>query len=268
MKSLLLCSAILSGAVLYSSCSHKLMPEGHFQDTPVIVDGRINDWGLPLRFSNPEYSMQYAVTHDNKNFYVCIYSKYESMQMRILKAGMTIYFDPKGKKDKKMSLVFPIKKPVDPAENRNGNPIRSGDLKSEIDELLLQSDYYNTTGFLNIGSGQFGINDKKNNIQVAIRFNEDSSLVYEAAVPISYVLGADLKPGYVPANFSVGVAINQLPARNNNNGYRPRSSYGGGMRGMRMGGGGGGGRNYGSGNNPNSKPEENWYQFSLGYKKV
>lgn len=243
------------------------MPEGHFQDSPVIVDGKINDWGLPLRFSNPEYTMQYAVTNDDKNIYICVYSKYEGMQLRMLKGGMTLYFDPKGKKDKKMSLVFPIKKPVDPAENRNGNPIRNADWKSEIDELLLQSDYYNSTGLLNIGSGQFGINDKKNNIQVAIRMNEDSSLVYEAAVPISYILGTDLKPGYVTENFNVGVTVNQLPQRNSNNAYHPRSSYGGGMRGMRM-GGGGGGRNYGSGNNPNAKPEENWYAFRLVYKKV
>ncbi len=265
MKSLLLFCTILSGTVLYSSCSRKLMPEGHFQQTPVVVDGRINDWGLPLRFSNPEYTMQYAVTNDDKNIYVCVYSKYEGMQLRMLKGGMTIYFDPKGKKDKKMSLVFPIKKPVDPAASRNGNPIRNGDWKSEIDALLLQSDYYNSSGFLNTGSGQFGINDKKNNIQVAIKMNEDSSLVYEAAVPISYILGADLKPGYVAENFNVCVAVNSLAAGNNNS-YRPRPSYGGGMRGMRM--GGGGGRNYGSGNNPNSKPEENWYGFRLVYKKV
>jgi hypothetical protein len=242
------------------------MPEGHYQDRPVIIDGKINDWSLPLRFSNPEYSMQYAVTNDDKNIYICVYSKDESIQLRMLKAGMSIYFDPKGEKNKKMSLVFPIKKPVDPPDSRNGNPIRNADYKMEEDQLLLQSDYYNTIGLLNMENGQYGINGKKNNIQIAIKLNDDSSLVYEAAVPISCILGTDLKPGYVSRNFSVGLVVNGMPnPRNPNNAYQSRPSYGGGMRGMH---GMGGNRNYGSGNNPTPKAEENWYQFRLVYKKA
>src|ERR1017187_8575284 len=103
MKNSLLWSAIFCGALIYSGCSKKLMPEGHFQDTPVLIDGKINDWGLPLRFSNPEYSMQYAVTNDNRNIYVCVYTKDASFHRRILKAGMSISFDPKGEKEKNMS---------------------------------------------------------------------------------------------------------------------------------------------------------------------
>jgi hypothetical protein len=242
------------------------MPEGHFQDTPVLIDGKINDWGLPLRFSNPEYSMQYAVTNDNRNIYVCVYTKDASFHRRILKAGMSISFDPKGEKEKKMSLDFPVKKPDEPSENRNGNPIRNTDTRVVEEQLIFQSDYYNTTGFLNLENGQFDITYQKNNIQVAIKLSDDSSLVYEAAIPIKYILGADLQPGYVPRNFSVGLVINEMhnPVRNPNNGYHPHSSYGGGTRGMH---GMGGGRNYNSNNNPTSKPEENWYQFSLVYKK-
>jgi hypothetical protein len=96
-----------------NGCSPKLMPEGHFQNSPVVIDGKINDWGLPLRFSNPEYSMQYSVTNDDEKIYICVYSKDESFQKRILKAGMSICFDPKGEKDKTMSFVYPVKKPED-----------------------------------------------------------------------------------------------------------------------------------------------------------
>ena len=244
------------------------MPEGHFQDTKVVVDGNINDWGLPLRFSNPEYSMQYSVTNDDKNIYVCVYTKDESFKKRILKAGMSICFDPKGEKDKKMSLVFPVKKPDDPSGSRNnGDPIRYTDTKSTEQQLLLQSDYYNTVGFLNFENGQFDISYMKNNIQVAIKLNDDSSLVYESAIPVRYILGTDLQPDFASKNFSVGIVVNELhhTAGNPNNGYHPHSNYGGGgMRGMH---GMGGGMNNNSGN-PASKPEENWYQFRLVYKKT
>jgi hypothetical protein len=267
MKNELLLSAAFLCILTYISCSPKLMPEGHFQDTHIVIDGKINDWGLPLRFSNPEYSMQYSVTNDDKNIYICVYSKDESFKKRILKAGLSICFDPKGEKDKKMSLVFPVKKPDDPPENRNGEPIRYSDNKAVVEQLLLQSDYYNTIGFLNLENGQYDISFQKNNIQVAIKLNEDSSLVYESSVPIRYILGNDLQPGYVARNFSVGIVVNELHhnAGNPNNGNRPHSSYGGGMRGMH---GMGGGRNYNSNNNPASKPEENWFQFRLVYKKA
>jgi len=198
MKNGLVLSAIFTAAFLYIGCSKKLMPEGRFQDKPVVVDGKIDDWRLPLRFSDPSYSMQYAVTNDNKNIYVCIYTKDQAFQLRMLRAGMSICFDPKGEKNKNMSLVFPIRKSVVPVANGNGEPIRSSDIKMTEEQFLLQSDFYNTIGLLNLENGQFAVADRKNNIQLAIKLNSDSSLVYEAAIPIRYVLGNDLRPGNVP----------------------------------------------------------------------
>ncbi len=216
-----------------------------------------------LRFSNPEYSMEYEVRNDKKNMYVCVYSKDLSVQKRILKSGMIIYFDPKGEKNKNISLVFPVKKPVDPAAQRNNEPIRYTEYMTEMNQLLHQSDYYNTTGMLNMENGQYAVDSKINKIQLAIKLNTDSSLVYEAAIPISYLIGMDLNAGYKPANFSVGIVVNNA-AQNSNTAYHPHNSYGGG--GMRM-HGMGGNRNYGSANHTAPKPEENWDTFQLAFKK-
>ncbi len=268
MKKILFLSLLTGGFFIQFGCSNKLLPEGHFQTAPVIIDGSISDWGLPLRFSNPGYTMQYSVTNDNRNIYVCVYTKDVLFQKRILKAGMSICFDPKGEKNKKMSLVFPIRKPDDPADNRNGNPIRYNDTKTSEEQLIAQSDYYNTIGFLNLENGQVDIHYKQNNIQLAIKLNEDSSLVYEASIPIKYILGSDLQSGNKPRNMSVGIVVNDLhhAAANSGNGYHPHNSYGaGGMRGMH---GMGGARNYNSNNSTTSKPEEDWYAFSIGYKKT
>jgi hypothetical protein len=268
MKNVLFLLLFYCGLLAMVGCSSKLMPEGHFQSKPVVVDGNIDDWGLPLRFSNAEYNMQYSVTNDNRNIYVCVYSKDESFKKRILKAGMSICFDPKGEKDKKMSLVFPVKKPDDPAENKEGNPIRYSDNKTNEEQLISQSDYYNTIGFLNLENGQFDISYKQNNIQVAIRLNEDSSLVYEASVPIKYIFGTDLQPGRDGRNLGVGIVVNvsHYNSGSSANGYHSHSSYGGtGMRGMH---GMGGGRNHNSNNSASPKAEENWYQFSIAYKKI
>ena len=263
MKVRLQVFVLLAAVFFHFSCSSKLAPPGRYQDSPIMVDGNLSDWGFPLRFSNPEYSMEYEVRNDKKNMYVCVYSKDVSFQKRILKSGMIIYFDPKGEKNKNISLVFPVKKPIDPAAQRNNEPIRYTEYMTEMNQLLHQSDYYNTTGMLNMDNGQYAVDSKINKIQLTIKLNADSSLVYEAAIPISYLIGTDLSAGYKPQNFSVGIVVNNA-AQNANTAYHPHNSYGGG--GMRM-HGMGGNRNYGSANHTAAKPEENWDTFQLSLKK-
>ncbi|HEY4207590.1 MAG TPA: hypothetical protein VGM31_12285 [Puia sp.] len=264
-----LAATLVSGSLFVTGCSHKLAPEGHFQDTPVAVDGSINDWTLPLRFSNPEYTLQYNVTNDSKNIYICVLSRDEITQLRMLRAGMTVYLDPKGAKNKDISLHFPLRKQADPERGRyrNGNPLP--DNKTLKGELLLQSDFYGTTGFSGIENGQFGVTDAKGPFQVAMKLNnQDSMLVYEVVIPIKNVLGMDLGARSKKKNFSVGIVLNTVEGQGNRNGgNRPSFGGGGGGMHMSMGGGrgmGGGRRNYGSsGNSPLTKEEDNWYQFRL-----
>src|ERR1700761_4143337 len=95
---------LLMASIFITGCSPKLAPEGHYQDSPVTADGSAADWTLPLRFGNSSFTFQYNVTNDDKNVYVCVSSGVESTQMRILRSGMTLYFDPKGEKNKDISI--------------------------------------------------------------------------------------------------------------------------------------------------------------------
>jgi len=284
-------TVILSGFTLVlAGCVHKLAPQGHYQTTPVVADGIPNEWSLPLRFSNATYTFQYNVTNDDKNIYVCILSRDETTMVRMLRAGMTIYFDPKGNKSKDISLHYPLRKQPDPAnfQNRNGEPLTNTGNSSTTgnasanttnpltnttnngwkEELLGQSDYYGTTGFAGIENGQFGLNDSANKspIRVAMKLNhQDSVLVYEAIIPIRNILNNDLSARSPKKAFSVGVELNALSVVPGNNDAPPRS-YGGG-RGLGLGvrgmGGGGGGHRHASNNTPPVKEEVNWYQFRL-----
>jgi hypothetical protein len=270
-------------ALALYACSPKLAPEGHYQQTPVTADGNPSEWTLPLRFSNSAFTMQYNVTNDDKNIYICVASNDDNTQIRILRSGMTIYFDPKGKKNKDISLHFPIQKQPDQnsyhqryggssayGDNPNGNGRNNGYSTSSADrnqrkeELLLQSDYFNTTGFLDIENGQFSVADQKSPIRLAIKLNnQDSLLIYEVIVPIKNVLGAGWAADAQKKNFSVGVFIDETPATGGGGGGRPGGF--GGMRGMGMRGGGmGGGRS--GGGSPGQKEDANWYQFRLALK--
>lgn len=258
---------VLVLAFCFSACSHKLAPLGHYQTTPVVADGIPDDWTLPLRFANATYTLQYNITNDSKNIYVCILSRDEQTMLRMLRAGITVYFDPKGENGRDISLHYPLRKQPDPnIRNRTGEPLTNQNDSALKGELLSQSDSYGTTGFSGIDNGQFAATDSKSPIQVAIQLSQhDSLLVYEAVIPIVNILGADLSSRNAKKPFSVGVVLNtpsgQTVARN----QRPSgSSRGFGVNGMHMGGGGGGHRNYGNNSdNPPIKEDANWYQFRL-----
>ena len=287
----------LSG-LFFIACSPKLAPVGHYQDTPVTADGVPGDWTLPLRFSNASYTLQYNVTNDDKNIYVAVSSADDATQFRILRSGMTIYFDRKGDKNKDISLHFPIQKQPDPGSYRsrdgynsgnNGNTIyyqnqnsgqanasgsnanTSANRDTRKEELLLQSGYYNTTGFLDLENGQFGVADTKGPIHIAMKLNNDDSLlVYEVVIPLKNILGADWAAKAAKKNFSVGIVLDAVAGTGGGGGGggRPGSfgmrGMGMGMGGMRGGGMGGGHRN--GGGQPAQKEDATWYQFRLATK--
>jgi len=251
---------------LFVSCSHKLAPEGHYQSTPVIADGKTDDWQIPLRFSNSRYTFQYNVTNDDKNLYICVSSRETATQLRILRSGMTIWFDPKGEKNKTVGLYFPLRREPEPERYRSSG----SDVNTREAELLLQSNYYNTTGFPGIENGQFGVTDTKGPVQLAIKHDDqDTVLVYELMIPIQNVLGPNWKAKAAKKNFSVGIVLNSTPGMRAGGG-RPGGMHNmsGGMGGMRVGLGGGGHR-YGGGGGGGSqgqKEDADWYVFRLALK--
>ena len=83
---------LVGGALaLLSACSQGTAPQGHYQSTPVVADGQAGDWPQPLRFTNPRHTLSFNITNDGKNVYVCVLTKDDRMQRRILRAGMDVF---------------------------------------------------------------------------------------------------------------------------------------------------------------------------------
>jgi hypothetical protein len=261
---------VLALTFSFAACSHKMAPLGHYQTTPVVADGLADDWTLPLRFANASYTLQYNVTNDNKNIYICVLSRDEETMIRMLRAGITVYLDPKGANSRDISLHYPLRKQPDPnIRDRNGEPLTNQSDSSWKNELLQQSDSYGTTGFPGIENGQFSPGDTKSPLRVAIKFSHhDSLLVYEAIIPIVNVLGTDLSARNPKKPISVGVVLNTFSGQTVAGNQR-HSGGGRGlnMNGMHFGGSGGGGGNRRSydtnSDNPPIKEDANWYQFRL-----
>lgn len=259
----------IASACCLTACTHKLAPVAHYQETPVVADGNPDDWSLPLRFANADYTLQYNITNDNRNIYICIISRNDPTIIRMLRAGITLYFDPKGQTDRGISLHYPLRKPPEPAvRDRDQEPLVAAIDSGWKAELLRQSDAYGTTGFIGIDNGQFGVKDNKSPIRVRMHLNNhDSLLVYEAIVPIANLLGPG---GYgnrpQKKAFSIGVVLNTPSGLRNleNSRHRGGRGLGLGMNGLHM---GGGHRNNGNdGNNPPVREDASWYQFRFAVR--
>lgn len=269
------------------SCAHNDAPQGHYQSLPVTADGYANEWQMPLRFTNKDYTMSYNITNDKKNIYIVVVSKDDEMERRILRSGITLYFDAKGENNKNVSLTFPERKISNTnSAPRNGKPIvnDTSNTNNTKHAMVLQSDTYDVKGFYELENGQFSVKDKRSKIQLGIKTNVDSGLVYEAIIPINYVLENGLTSKALRKNFSIGIVVhndignsagrnqNNYVAHNNAGLVQPRVSVGGGFGGFGMGGarmgigmGGGGSHRQGNYNNQENRSGQTeellWYQF-------
>src|ERR1017187_1894449 len=91
-KKLLLKLFFLIYSLVFYSCSHETF-SGALQSTPIKVDARINDWEIPLRFYDDKTKLNYSVTNDANNIYLCIRTADPQTQTKITQAGMQIWID-------------------------------------------------------------------------------------------------------------------------------------------------------------------------------
>ena len=268
---------------ILTSCAHKIFPVGTYQTTPIVVDGNLNEWETPLRFASNGGQVSYNVTNDKENIYISLQTHDEATAIKILRAGINIYFDPAAGQNKKIDLAFPLPTEAPITAKKTGaegsipkaNEIREG--------LLLQANIFKTAGFINMDNKVYDVSDKSK-IKVALMLGENSSLGYEATIPLKYIFeDKNIVKGQLQ-NITVGIVINAVKVktqyRGNNSG---NNNFSGGSNGMRgggrgRGGMGGGGNNRGNRNMENNYPQTpggaalfkqdaNWYTFKLADKK-
>jgi hypothetical protein len=271
--------------LLISSCSVKEFPAGKFQSTPIVADGNAIDWGLPLRFGNETGALQYAITNDKENLYISIASNDQNTQMKILRSGLKIYIDPKGKKGTDMYIAYPYQDEMD--IHMGQRRIQNNDPNVMKKKMIMDADQFSTNGFINMENRIYDATDTSH-IKVGMNFDSFNNLVLEAIIPLQYILDKPQFDKKAP-NMSIGILVNnmgtQRPGGNgmrigtegmrgdgmNGGGMRGGGMNGGGMRGGGMRGGGmrGGGMNGGNYNNSMGnynnagKTTPIWYEFKL-----
>lgn len=193
--------------------------------SPVTIDGSPDEWPQPFNFYNGETKLQYRIANDSNNIYVCFKVTDEPAQMKMMRAGINIWLDPKGKKKETMGIAFPLKQEHG---STGDNPQLKSEGHGQIPGQAYQKHDFNrfkamakanqvllkVQGFAGISDQTTGI---VNNTGVLASFNWDSLniLCVEYQIPIAAVLQHRLTAADTLKPIGIGFVVNALEAQGN-----------------------------------------------------
>jgi uncharacterized membrane protein YgcG len=246
----------------------------------IVIDGDLKDWGDSLRYYNQDKQLNYTLANDQDNLYMAIRVNDRSEQLRILRAGLTLSIDTRGKKKETFTMTFPVGDQSAPVVAEDAMDLQGGrhDVKQEDREELAKAKLtklraIKITGFKDIESETMTTSNTYG-FKVAIDYDKDGNLVYEAAMPLKFFRADDLSKNEWAFNFKINGITR--PGQDKYNADHEGMTRGGGTggfagggRGGRMGGGRGGRMGGGGGNNPPvdrselSKSVDFWEKYYL-----
>lgn len=225
---------------------NKLLPP----PADIKIDGDIKEWGDSLKYYNQEKQINYDLANDKDNLYMATRINDRSEQIRVLRAGLTLSIDTRGKKKESFSITFPIGDQSlsglsqQVTDLQGTNDVTQEDRDNLKEAQLTKLREIRVSGFKDI-EGETITTSNTYGIKTAIDYDKDGNLVYEAAIPLKFFHVDDLAKNEWAFNFKInGIA---RPGQNKNGteqeGDQGRGGRGGGMGGAGgMGGGGRGGR--------------------------
>lgn len=235
-----------------------------------VLDGSISEWPQDKFQTDKETNIQYAEDNDAQKLFLALKIPDFRTQMKMMRQGMNVYIDMKGKKKEKEGIEFPLKRDQDQQgfsrgsfgnqgtdqnnqQSNGNNEPRRPDMKTMRASFAANMLYMKPFGFTSDEPVKQGLETSGS---ANIEFSWDSSNVMyiEYAIPLKML---DESVGSLnQKTISIGWKINgvDLPSDDNSSSFGNSSfgSGGGGGRGGRGGGGGGFSRGGSSGGNTGS----------------
>lgn len=249
----------LQPALASISCAQNKAVPNKLQPPPanITIDGDLKDWGDSLRYYNQDKQLNYTLANDQQNLYMAIRINDRSEQIRILRAGLTLSIDTRGKKKESFTMTFPVGDQSAEGKTETAQDLQAGnsDVRQEDRDELMRAKLtklreIKVTGFKDIESETITTSNSYG-FKVAIDYDKDGYLVYEAAIPLKFFHADDPEKNEWAFNFKINGITRS--GQNKDNGNHDGMTPGGGGAGFGGGGGGrggrGGGRRMGGGSN-------------------
>lgn len=278
-------------SLLLLSCSPQYINKTTWQGKPISIDGKTDDWEVPLRFYDDKTKLTYSVTNDADNLYICIRATDDDNVKGITRKGLQLWIDTTGKRGHQVGVLFPVMVQRENASGK-GKQKSSGDatateasdsktsfmdLPDTIRENRIHKRYMDNatqmhvSGFKTIPDGVIELPDTYG-LNMATSWNSYNVLVIEAAIPFKTFLKnpkADSSRA-LGITFSFNIYPKYTGSGEGSHGggmHGGGGGMGGGMGGGGMGGGGGmhgGGSHAGGGGGGQEAEEEHvWAPFRI-----
>ena len=230
---------------LQTGCGGKLELASQSLDRKIKVDGQHGDWEGAMTFMEKE-NVSVGLFNDDEFVYVCLVSGDRQIRSQIMNLGLTLWFDPKGGKNKTFGIRFPL------GLQEFGMPLRGRGNERDMErfqvlfeESLSELEILGPDEDDRFRLGVMGARGIE--VDAAI---SSGTLVYELKVPLKtseryeFAIGAEAG-GVVGVGLETGEFDREM-MRERMGGSRPPGGMGGrrggGRRGGSRGGGFGGGR--------------------------
>jgi hypothetical protein len=202
---------VLIIATIMASCSQSFY-QASWQEKAIMTDGIPTEWSLPLRFSDTESGLQYNITNDTDNLYICIRSTEASTQMRMITTGTDIWIDPNGKYKHITGIHFPVNTRDDLPPRMEVNNFQKANRQIDLQKHLLERDHsMRLSGFLPKYNGTYSSSGSKD-IQAAISQDSLGFITCEYTLPFRTFYPKTLTTLYEAPVFGIEMI---LPASRN-----------------------------------------------------
>ena len=185
-RTVALCTT-LSAIPAVCGCGSTPQISSRWRSETVQVDGKSGEWSSVPSYAGKE-KFTIAVQHDQENLYLCLTTQDRATQMQLLGAGLILWFDPDGGKQKVFGINFPLGGPRGGPPPKSGTPAREPGSGGERDAMspmpeLSESSSMDILGA--DGADRHRLSTMENSGIVAkIGRSDQRTLVYELQVPL------------------------------------------------------------------------------------
>ncbi len=243
-------------------------------------ESEVAEGALPYRYYNSKEKIRYHVLHDSENLHLKIGTVDKAATMKIMRGGLTVYFDAEAKKNETVYLQYPVMGSPKMHRSLGGDkpePPAGGEMPERPQGGMNNMIHIPGNAIFYNGSEQqdFNVNQENSAIKVSIEQVSEEELNYDLVIPFDKIF-----PQGNVTEFSVGIVsgIVNVPDMGgaggppNGAGGPPQGGSGGGMppgggSGDRMPMGGGGPPSGGDGMETAPTAVELWVKIALFEKE-
>ena len=246
----------------------------HWRSQEISIDGDQQEWSGKLLVPKGE-NIVIGVMNDDSYLYVTLSTSDRRTMMQIMRLGLTVWLDPRGRTKKVLGISYPIggldggmRSAGIRSRDRNEMP----DLETQIQSLNESQRWVEILGPDKDDIARVSVRND-DGIQIEIGYPSYGQFVYELRIPLKQTpdspYAIDTSPGKaIGIGFETGEMARGAMGRQSRGGMRGGGRPGGGMRGGgRRGGGMRGSMRGGKAGQQMPKPLKYWAKVTLASEK-